>query len=80
MNFFLRDGWNIQFSESDLKTVLPRKLTFSTAAKIRHMHDLYGVEKKLEDKQALDYAIECGRGAIWLHLTSDQYAALKRGR
>jgi hypothetical protein len=73
MCFFLHMGWHIQFSEPDLKTTLPRELTFNTPAKIRHMYDLYGAERKLEDRQALDYAIENGRGAIWLHLNSVQY-------
>ena len=53
MHFFLRDGWHIQFSELDLKTVLPRKLTFSTPAKIRHMHDLYGAKRSSRTNRPL---------------------------
>ena len=53
------------------------KLTFRDAAKIRELFDRFAAEKKLEDRQALDYAIENGRGSIWLNLTDDQYAKLK---
>ena len=28
MSFFRRQGWQVQFLEADLKTPLPRKLTF----------------------------------------------------
>lgn len=37
MTFFLRDGWHIQFAEADLKTVLPRKVTFANPEKIREL-------------------------------------------
>ncbi|RZU35472.1 hypothetical protein [Edaphobacter modestus] len=77
MHFMLRDGWYCQFLEADLKTSLPRTFTFRTAAKIREMHDRFGADKKLEDRQALDYAIETGRGSIWLNLTEEQYIKLK---
>jgi hypothetical protein len=29
MTFFQRDGWFVQFLESDLKTPLPKKLSFN---------------------------------------------------
>jgi hypothetical protein len=31
------DGWNVQFLEGDVKTPLPRKLTFSDPEKIREI-------------------------------------------
>jgi hypothetical protein len=34
MYFFKRGGWQVQFTEGDLKTPLPRKLTFSDPEKI----------------------------------------------
>ena len=77
MSFFLRRGWHCQFLESDLKTPLGRTLTFRDAAKIRAMHDRFAAEQTLEHRQALDYAIEKGRGGIWLNLTDEQYARLK---
>ena len=32
-----RQGWQVQFLEADLKTPLPRKLTFADADKIREL-------------------------------------------
>jgi hypothetical protein len=37
MTFFQRAGWYVQFLEADLKTALPRKLTFSDPEKIREL-------------------------------------------
>jgi 2-hydroxychromene-2-carboxylate isomerase len=37
MYFFKRGGWQVQFLEADLKTSLPRKLTFTDPEKIREM-------------------------------------------
>ena len=78
MYFFHRDGWYIQFLAPDLKTSLRRKLTFRDAAKIREMFDRFSAERKLEDRQAFEYAIEKGRGSIWLNLTEEQYQKLMR--
>jgi hypothetical protein len=73
----LRDGWYCQFLEADLRTALPTKLTFRSPAKIRELYDRFAADKKLEDRQALEYAIENGRGSIWLTLTEAQYIKLK---
>lgn len=35
--FFKRGGWQVQFLEADLKTPLPRKLTFTDPEKIREL-------------------------------------------
>jgi len=77
MYFMLCRGWQCHFLEPDLETSLPRTFTVRDAAKIRELFDRFAAEKKLEDRQALDYAIENGRGSIWLNLTDDQYAKLK---
>jgi hypothetical protein len=37
MYFFFRRGWQVQFLEADLKTPLPRKVTFAVADKIREL-------------------------------------------
>jgi hypothetical protein len=37
MSFFLKSGWQVQFLEPDLKTPLPRKLTFADPEKIREL-------------------------------------------
>jgi hypothetical protein len=37
-----------------------------------------GASMILEDKQAIDHGIEIGRGSVWLNLTPEQYAKLKK--
>jgi hypothetical protein len=78
MFFMLRDGWSVQFLEADLKTPLPRKLQFRDAAKIREMFDRFSEQKTLADRQALEHAIEIGRGGVYLQLTPHQYSKLKK--
>src|SRR5271170_4594924 len=56
-------GWYCQFLEPDLKTSLPRKLTFKGSEKVLEMYDRFGTEKKLEDRAALEYGINQGRGS-----------------
>jgi hypothetical protein len=76
MTFFYRQGWQVQFLEADLKTALPRKLTFSDPEKIRELArrgEAWG-----ESRQMLEHAIEKGRGGVYLRLTGEQYARLKR--
>jgi hypothetical protein len=78
MHFMLVDhGWFCQFFEPDLKTSLPCKLTFRGSEKVREMYDRFGTEKKLEDRQGLEYGITQGRGSVWLSLTHDQYFKLR---
>jgi hypothetical protein len=36
------------------------------------------VSLNLESKQALEHGIETGRGGVWLTLTPEQYARLRR--
>jgi hypothetical protein len=79
MHFMVSEGWYCQFLEEDLKTSLPRKLIFAGPEKIREMYDRFGIEKMLEDRSALEYGINNGRGALWLSLTAEQYQKLKRG-
>lgn len=77
MYFMHNQGWHCQFLEPDLKTALRRRLNFAGADKIREMQDRFGEDRMLEHKQALEYAIETGRGGIWLNLTEQQYNILK---
>ena len=76
--FFKRGGWQVQFLEADLKTPLPCKLTFAHADKIREVARRGEALGTLEQKQALEHAIENGRGGIYLRLTPGQYAKLRR--
>ena len=77
VHFILSNSWYCQFLEPDLKTSAGKRLTFATPEKVRLLHERFGCDKKLEDKQALEYAIQQGRGSIWIELTEEQYRKLK---
>ncbi|MGF7181444.1 hypothetical protein HDF11_002962 [Tunturiibacter psychrotolerans] len=78
MHFMLiGHGWLCQFLEPDLKTSLPRKLTFKEPDKKREMFERFSIEKGQVDSQALEFGINQGRGSIYLSLTRDQYLKLK---
>lgn len=78
LQFMLNKHWQCQFLEEDLKTSLHREVSFSDAAKLFTMAERGGYRMNLEGRQAIEHAIEKGRGGIWLHLNEDQYARLKR--
>jgi hypothetical protein len=78
MSFFFRSGWQVQFLEADLKTPLPRKLTFTEPDKIRELARRGEAWDDSESRQMLEHAIETGRGGVFLRLTPDQYARLTR--
>jgi hypothetical protein len=60
------------------KTPLPKKLTFEHPQKIIELAERGGYSMHLEERQSLGHKIENGRGGIWLLLTEEQYAKLKR--
>jgi hypothetical protein len=77
MHFMLTSGWYCQFLEADLKTPLPRTLTFATADKVRELIERAGgLRSSTEDRQAFEYALTIGRGGVNLELTEEQYAKL----
>ena len=78
MYFSFRRGRQIQFLEADLKTPLPRKVTFPDAYKIRELARRGEALETSEAKQMLAHAIETGKGGVYLKLTLEQYARLKR--
>ena len=78
MSFFLSRGWYCQFLETDLKTSLPKKLTFASADKVRELAKLGGAIANLESRQMFEHAIINGRGGVYLNLTQTQYERLKR--
>jgi hypothetical protein len=80
MTSFLRDGWQVQFVESDLKTPLPRKLTFSDPEKIRELVRRGEAWGDSESRQMLEHAIDVGRGGVYLRLTPEQYRSLRNPR
>jgi hypothetical protein len=76
MFFQLREGWQVQFLEADLRTPLPRTLTFTDPDKIRELARRGEAWGNSESRQMLEHAIETGRGGVFLRLTPDQYARL----
>jgi hypothetical protein len=78
MTFFFRQGWQVQFLEADLKTPLPRKLTFTDPEKIRELARRGEAWGTSEARQMLEHGIETGRGGVYLRLTPEQYAKLRR--
>ena len=67
-------------TDEDLRTPLPLKLTFANPNKILEMHERWVTNRLLEDRQAIEHGIEIGRGGVWLNLTAEQYAKLKKPR
>jgi hypothetical protein len=61
MYFFKRGGVEVQFLEADLKTPLPRKLTFSDSEKIWELARRGEAWGTFEARQMLEHAIETGR-------------------
>jgi hypothetical protein len=78
MTFFYRAGWQVQFTEADLKTALPRTFTFADPEKIRELATRGEAMGTSEARQMLEYAIEVGRGGTYLRLTPQKYARLRR--
>jgi hypothetical protein len=78
MTFFYRKAWQVQFVEADLKTPLPRMFTFADPEKIRELARRGEAMGTSEARQMLEYAIEAGRGGVYLKLTPEQHARLKR--
>jgi hypothetical protein len=80
MSFTFQESWYCQFLEADLKTILPKKLVFATAEKVRELAEHAGAFKHLESKHAVNQGIDNRQGGVWLNLTSAQYARFKRKR
>ena len=78
LHFMLRTGWHCQFLEADLKTPLPKELTLPDPETLIQLAERGGYNAGLEGRQALEHAIETGRGGVWLELTEAQYRKLKR--
>lgn len=72
--------WRCQFLEEDLKTSLPRKLNFATSDKVVELIQRGNGIKDLAARQAVEHAIDKGRGGTYLMLSAEQYEKLKTGR
>lgn len=78
MHFHLRKTWLCQFLEEDLKTSLPRKLSFTHETKIWELVKRGGFTLDIAGRREIEEALRKGRGGIWLQLTPEQYAKLGR--
>jgi hypothetical protein len=65
MFFFLTNGWYVQFLESDLKTPLPRKFTFTDPEKIKELAKRGEAAGISEARQMLEHGIASGRGGCY---------------
>jgi hypothetical protein len=61
MSFMQSHGWYCQFLEEDLKTPLPRKLTFASSDKIRALAERAGALRNMESGQAVEHGIGVAR-------------------
>lgn len=78
MHYMLaKAGWHCQFLEEDCKTPLRKTLTFQDPQKIVDMAKRGGADFTSADREALEYGIKHGRGAVWLKLTEEQYRKLQ---
>ena len=77
MNFMVTRAWHVSFLEPDCQTMLPFRLTFRDANKVRVMFQRFG-SPTLEDRQSLEHGISIGRGSAWLRLNEEQYRKLKQ--
>ncbi len=78
LSFQCRDGWHCQFLEADLKTALPRKLHFASSDKVVELMERGGGFTDQETRLMVHQGIEMGRGGIFLKLTEEQYAKLRK--
>jgi hypothetical protein len=78
LSFQSRDGWHCQFLEAELKTALPCKLHFTSPDKLIELVERGGGFTDQDTRLAVNHGIEIGRGGIFLKLTEEQYAALRK--
>jgi hypothetical protein len=77
MQFMFRKGWFCHFLEEDIKTPLPRKLTFADDRKIWEIAKRGGFTLNIAGRREIEAALRKGGGGIWLDLTPEQYAKLR---
>ena len=78
MYFFQRSGWYCQFLKEDLKTSLPKTTTLDDPDRLFEIAERGGYLMNLEGRQAIEHAIENGRGGVCLQLTDEQYQKLRK--
>jgi hypothetical protein len=78
MWFVRREVWHVTFLEPGLERPLPKTLTFRDEGEIRELARRAEAWQTPEDRQLLDYAIAKGEGGVYLRLSPEQYARLRR--
>ena len=82
LSFFVKTGagnreeWVLQFMPPTLDRALGRLRIVRSAQAVRDLIARTPTVLSLADRQALDTALELGRGGLFLHITADQYAKL----
>jgi hypothetical protein len=78
LSFQCRKGWHCQFLEADLQTPLPKRLHFASSDKVVELVERAGGFTDQETRLMVNQGIEKGRGGIFLRLTEEQYAKLRK--
>jgi hypothetical protein len=78
MRFVRLDVWHVTFLEPGFDRPLPKRLIFKDEGKIRELARRGEAWQTSEDRQMLDYAIAKGEGGVYLRLSPEQYARLRR--
>ena len=78
MSFALRDRWYCTFMEEDLRTPAASGRSFTSADNMVEMIRRGNGFRDLASRQAVEHAIQAGRGNVDLLLTEDQYNKLAR--
>jgi hypothetical protein len=78
MEFSFRQGWYCQFWEEDRKTSLQRKVLLADDRKLFELAKRGGFTLNLAGRQEIEEAIREKRGGIWLELTPEQHAKLRK--
>jgi hypothetical protein len=76
MQFVRRDVWHVTFLEPGLERPLPKKPTFKDEGAASACRG--EAWQTSEDRQMLDFAIAKGEGGVYLRLSPEQYARLRR--
>ena len=77
-SFFQSNGWVIKFSPPSLDRVIGRCRKIATADAIRAMILRTPTQMDLASRQALEAALQNGRGGLFLELTPEQYRKIMR--
>jgi hypothetical protein len=78
MSFALRHRWYCTFMEEDLRTLAAPGRTFTSSDNMVEMIRRGNGFRDLASKQAVEHAIQAGRGNVDLLLTEEQYNKLAR--